>query len=234
MSYTIIYDKKFVKTAHGIIPIVLSGDNNLYDTNSRGQQVCVRSWVAFSYTPYPTSAEELMAEVHNSLPSHYNQHFKYSSRWVDDKGLVNFFASGIRNALTLEEMTQKYIVYGLSVELLVNELGTGQEYPPMRSAFSKPPHNASKNSEVPERVVVTHPFHPDSGKEFAYVGLTKKRDVRYVRCIDSTGKLTEFPVGSTNLNLAPVRSGESSCVASIDDLLALKSLIDAILLARLC
>jgi hypothetical protein len=79
--------------------------------------------------------------------------------------------------------------------------------------------------------VVTHPFHPENGEEFDYVGQTTKRGVGYVRCMDSTGELREFPVGSTNLNISPARgnSDGSGFVASIDDLLVLKSLVDAIL-----
>lgn len=75
-----------------------------------------------------------------------------------------------------------------------------------------------------------HPFIPESGQEFDYVGQTTKWNVRYIMCVDSTGKLREFPVGSTNMDITPVKSDGSGCVASVDDLLALESLLDAILL----
>jgi hypothetical protein len=166
MSYTIVYDKKFVKTAHGIIPIVLSGCSNLYRTNLKGKDVLCRSWGAFRNSGLPASAEEIMAEVHKSLPSTYNQHFKYSSRWVDDKGLVSFFESGIRNALTLEEMTRKYIVFGLSVDVLAHEVGTGKDYPPSRHVFSKYCRTNDELDDALEHAIEAFAAQPEEARPY--------------------------------------------------------------------
>ena len=137
MGYTIIYDKKFIKTNGGVIPLVLAGSSNCYTSTYAGREKRERSWCCFSYKGPCPSAETLMEEVFKDIPSNHNEHFVYNGKWVDDNGFVNFFKSGIRNALTLEELLDKYVVFDLKVSLQIKDLDSDKEYKPTTCAFSK-------------------------------------------------------------------------------------------------
>lgn len=155
MSYTIIYDKKFVKTEKGIIPIVLAGSNNCYMVNHRGQEVRSREWGPFRFAQVPMSAEDIMAEVNGMVPSTYNEHFVYNSKWVDDKGFVSFFESGIKNAMTLEEILDKYLAFNLNVKVFAKDLESTKEWPPSLTLFNEfCKDNASLEAALEQAVTI--------------------------------------------------------------------------------
>jgi hypothetical protein len=109
MSYSIVYDKKFIKTDSGIIPLVLTGCSNVTVKTLSGREKLERDWAVFNFdNSLAYSPDDLMSKVREEVPSTYNQHFKYNGKWVDDKAYIRFFESGIRNALTLEETAEKY------------------------------------------------------------------------------------------------------------------------------
>jgi hypothetical protein len=92
-----------------------------------------------------------------------------------------------------------------------------------------PPHTTPlhTNTEIlngHKKIIITHPFHPDQGNEYGYLGEAGDR----VRCLDAQGKIREFPINITNLHegLCP-RGGK--CVMSIEDLLLLKKAVDTLL-----
>jgi len=76
-------------------------------------------------------------------------------------------------------------------------------------------------------ITITHPFHPDKGKVYEYLGENAGR----VRCLDEQGKTRIFPKKVTNLHVSGLSQG-GSCVMSVDDLLALKDLMDTLLSCR--
>jgi len=88
-------------------------------------------------------------------------------------------------------------------------------------------HTNIKNNDGIERIVITHPFHPDNGKEFKYLGQANER----VRCLDKQGNIRLFPINSTNLHIPAIgkRAAEGSFFMPVDDLLALKELVDQLL-----
>jgi len=137
MSYTLVYDKKFLKTKNGYITLVLAGSSNCYNVRYDGREVRERSWCAFNYAEQPKSEADIMAMVHSELPSTYGQHFMYNGKWVNDKGLVNFVQSGIKNALTLEELIGKYLVFGLHVSVTAKDLTSDKEFKPSITLMTK-------------------------------------------------------------------------------------------------
>ena len=114
MSYTIVYRSLFVRIPaeeafehDRFIPMVLAGDNNVYETSRRR----ARSWSAFwanksDECPVAYTQEELTAKVESFLPSSYGEHFVRNGKWVDDDGLRKFFRNGVQNSQTLEEMQE--------------------------------------------------------------------------------------------------------------------------------
>jgi hypothetical protein len=88
-------------------------------------------------------------------------------------------------------------------------------------------HTDKKYANGITTITITHPFHPDKGKEFEYLKHTDK----YIRCLDEQGKIRQFQLNYTNMYIPA--SGESSALSSfvvpIDELLVLKELIDSLL-----
>ena len=74
------------------------------------------------------------------------------------------------------------------------------------------------------KITITHPFHPDKGKTFEYLGQRNER----VRYLDNQGNIRQIPINNTSLYIAAVdaHSVEGNFVAPVYDLLALKELID--------
>ena len=71
MSYTILYRSLFVKLRSGkYLPIVESGDNNVYEYNNRRR---ARSWqndgslYIFANRHYDLTADEIMAGIENII-----------------------------------------------------------------------------------------------------------------------------------------------------------------------
>jgi hypothetical protein len=81
---------------------------------------------------------------------------------------------------------------------------------------------------VVKQITITHPFHPDTGKEYDYVCKTKYYGVDYVTCTDEQGKRSMFPVNITNLSTACEELTENGCVMSVENLISLKELMDGI------
>lgn len=160
MGYTIVYDKKFVKTEKGIIPVILSGSSNCYTTNSRGQDVRTRDWGCFRFAERPMSGEMIMEEVKKLVPTTYGEHFMYNGKWVDDNGFVNFFKSGIRNALTLEELMDKYIVSCLRIEVCAKDIESTKEWPSPLTLMSASCRNNEELEEALECAIAAFDGQP--------------------------------------------------------------------------
>ena len=88
----------------------------------------------------------------------------------------------------------------------------------------KPLYTDKKSTDGITTITITHPFHPDKGRAFEYLG-QKNDQVRYM---DANGKVRLLPVNCTDMHIAAVgeHSAEGGFVVSVDDLMALKELID--------
>ena len=105
MSYEIVYGKQFIKTKDYIIPVVLMGSNNC-TMYYGGREIIDRSWNVLSNNLFALTEQELKNEIQKWLGSKYQEHFKCNGKWVDDKGLVNFINTGIKKALTIEQIKE--------------------------------------------------------------------------------------------------------------------------------
>ena len=130
MSYEIMYAREFIKTGDGrIVPLVLSGSNNCWDTTYRGHWRRERSWFAIyskSGENPAISPEALLTKIKEFIPSGCNQHFVRNSKWVDDDGFLRFFENGVKKAKTLEELNEE-LLYKHHLEGMVYYYGKGSE-----------------------------------------------------------------------------------------------------------
>lgn len=111
MSYDIVYNRQFIKTSRGVIPLVLIGSNNVTETRTTGRERRAREWTPFWQKPGTIELDPtaIIEKVKSVFPSQYQQHFMYHSTWIDDAGLLRFFQRGIKEALTLEELKDRAI-----------------------------------------------------------------------------------------------------------------------------
>lgn len=114
MSYDIVYEKQFIKTTDGrILPLILIGPSNCWDysySNGRSYEKRVREWCllfgAF-LADFPWSPEDLLNEANKHIGKEFQEHFKFRGKWIDDAAFIRFVKYGVRNAATIEELSEK-------------------------------------------------------------------------------------------------------------------------------
>ena len=101
MSYSIEYNRQFIKTENGYTPCWLVGDNNVTEGFGRNERR-VRNWSVFMNLLDVT--EDELVEKAKELFNSYDQHWKRGSTWVSNKGLISWVKSGCRKAATVEDI----------------------------------------------------------------------------------------------------------------------------------
>lgn len=121
MSYTIEYNRQFIRTSYGYIPCWLAGDNNVW-TGSGRYDKRVRDWSVFHN--WVNVSEEEMIETMKKYFNDYNQHWKRNSKWVTNDGLISWIKSGCRNSATIEEILQinRYLYNGVHCYVVVYDM----------------------------------------------------------------------------------------------------------------
>jgi len=140
MSYTILYAKQFIKIDEThVIPFILQGDNNVYESDRKRARDWGNSY-AFTKTMI-TSNEALMQEIEKfklETIERSNENVKqYDETWAFNEkpfgyhtGIAiggnhttkttfgmfkNFYANGIKNAKTIEELRELNCSIGMKV-----------------------------------------------------------------------------------------------------------------------
>lgn len=118
MSYSIVYNKQFLKIDGKIIPLVLYGSNNCYDVLPNGRQRRERQWYSLYFNGTNEQIAATEAEIMERVKSYcdggeYQEHFMQNGKWIDDKGLIRFIQNGIKNAKTIEELKEDYFFRGM-------------------------------------------------------------------------------------------------------------------------
>lgn len=104
MSYSIEYNRVFLKSGEGITPCVLSGSSNCHEQTSSGRWRRDRSWGIFHNMIGVTEAD--MLESVKPWLGGYQEHWKKGGKWVDDAGLIRWVKSGVRGAVSLEALLE--------------------------------------------------------------------------------------------------------------------------------
>ena len=104
MSYSILYNSVFLKSERGITPVVLKGDNNVYDTDGHGRSVRrARDWTCFD-NRLANTEEELIARV--SELEDMDEIWWHHGRYVNGAGLLRWMKNGIKNAVPIEALLE--------------------------------------------------------------------------------------------------------------------------------
>jgi len=100
MSYTIEYDRQFIRSTMGYTPVWLAGDSNVttgYGKYERRE----RHWSVF-LNLLGQSKEDLLAAV--GLLKGSSEHWKRHGKWIDDAGLDKWVEGGCKTAATIEDI----------------------------------------------------------------------------------------------------------------------------------
>ena len=103
MSYTIEYNRQFIKTKNGYIPCWMAGDNNV-TTGCGKYEKRARDWSIFHN--WLDVTEEFMLEQVKGMYNEWNQHWKKGSNWVTNEGLSRWIKNGCKQAGTVEEILE--------------------------------------------------------------------------------------------------------------------------------
>lgn len=106
MSYTIVYQRLFLRAGDRYIPLCLYGDNNVYYMTWRGRWRRDRNWGLFNDNDdmILSDADTLMAEVRRVHAGSTPDVLQYRGKWLNDAACVRFFEQGIKTAMSLEEI----------------------------------------------------------------------------------------------------------------------------------
>lgn len=94
-------------------------------------------------------------------------------------------------------------------------------------------HQIDNNTpDLRKSIKIRHPFHPENGKEYEYIGRIQSKYDDRVKYLDENGKLRIIPTKMTDLHEESIISSlsGSNCVLSFDDLTSIKALVDTILI----
>lgn len=127
MGYEILYDRRFIRTTRGIIPMLLSGSNNVttiqYDRAGRRREVRERHW--WAYIPRSMDIKDhpeglIMAEFEKMGNSGMDRElFMWHGSWLMESQHRKWFQNGCKDARTLEEYLRSNRVASFSAEIRV-------------------------------------------------------------------------------------------------------------------
>lgn len=112
MSYEILYDRKFIRTSRGIVPMVLSGSSNCTETawNSRGKayERLERHW--WAWVPRTLSTKDhpeadylnAIANICGERGSDYEL-ARWNGQWLTCRQWHRWFRNGCNSAMSIEE-----------------------------------------------------------------------------------------------------------------------------------
>lgn len=136
MSYTIIYERLFVKVqigeGLGILPLILAGSNNVTEISPySNSERRARDWSLLSSRGAEFNENYgLPVVLDYETDEHFDRyvapdaddthHFKYNSKWINTASFKRFWKNGVKMALTIEEINERRL-YPVGLSVLVFE-----------------------------------------------------------------------------------------------------------------
>lgn len=119
MSYSIIYDKAFIKTTRGIIPLILCGSSNCSE-RINGRWVREREWFVYNNNLLELKEQEFMKKIREMFARYdpNDQLFQWKSKWLHASQIEAWFQRGIKSARPIEDIL--HINPGVSLRACVN------------------------------------------------------------------------------------------------------------------
>lgn len=100
MSYYQIFDRRFIKTTRGIIPMVLVGDSSLRDKHG----AMVKHWSVYNQELIELTPDQMAQKVRKYYEGEPDMEvLKFRSQWLPRSKMEKWFAQGCKDARTVEE-----------------------------------------------------------------------------------------------------------------------------------
>jgi hypothetical protein len=105
MSYSILYDKVFLATTRGITPLILSGDNNVYERTYSGRERRARNWgPLYNGRFLDLPANELIKKAEELFADDADEIFMYRNKWIGSMEVIQMMQTGVKTAVSLEQL----------------------------------------------------------------------------------------------------------------------------------
>ena len=108
MSYEILYGRQFIDLENGTyVPLILSGSNNCSMFHN-GREIAERHWWPIGNLVGKTEEELLQwmdDRIDKDNPGH--EWFMQNGKWLFDSSMPKWFKSGVKSALTIEDIKKR-------------------------------------------------------------------------------------------------------------------------------
>ncbi len=115
MSYSIEYNRQFIRTSTGFLPLVLMGPNNVYETDRRR----ARSWQVLSSKLFNLPLDRMLFIASSELMSSFDQQWVRGGQYITNSGFLSWIRSGCASACNIEDfrLFNRYCGFSVSVHL---------------------------------------------------------------------------------------------------------------------
>lgn len=110
MSYEIMYNWQFLRSAEGLTPVVLMGSSNVTEESwsraNRRTERRARDWFCL-FNMLGVTDDEFLAQIKSMTGGEYQEHWKQNGKWVNDATLVRWGQQNVKNAARDEDIILK-------------------------------------------------------------------------------------------------------------------------------
>ena len=107
MSYEIMYNWQFLRSAEGLTPVVLIGSSNVTEASwsraNRRTERRARDWFCL-FNMLGVTDDEFLAQIKSMTGGEYQEHWKQNGKWVNDATLVRWAQQNVKNAASIEDV----------------------------------------------------------------------------------------------------------------------------------
>lgn len=123
MSYEIMYNWQFLRSAEGLTPVVLMGSSNVTEASwsraNRRTERRARDWFCL-FNMLGVTDDEFLAQIKSMTGGEYQEHWKQNGKWVNDATLVRWGQQNVKNAASIEDVLQLNRPFFLSAECYIS------------------------------------------------------------------------------------------------------------------
>lgn len=126
MSYSILYNKVFIKSNNGYTVVALVGDNNVYETTKRR----ARDWSIWHFSE---NEEEILN--HYKKWSYQDELLKTHNpnKWVNTSQFIKMIKRGLKNAISVEELIALNRLGWINSSVMITNNAYGYDSPKRHS-----------------------------------------------------------------------------------------------------
>ena len=103
MSYSILYNQQFIKSKTGITPVVLMGDNNVWEAGRGPRDRRSREW-GLLFGLMGASENEITKAIQDCAERSTGEIFVYKGKWYDKESFIRWGKRNISKASSIDSI----------------------------------------------------------------------------------------------------------------------------------